>query len=153
MRLLAAFVLLCAVVQVSADAPQIHPEPEQWCRVTVKSIIDADTVNGDIHLPFGNLVMVDRSIRAHGYDAWETSRRRRVLNLTPEQWDVELQRGEKAKREFVELLDGGTLWISPIPQHEDIDPYDRIDARWKVYKGGIGYDVADYARQKGWVRK
>lgn len=147
--MLLSFLLFCTV---SAAPPDVW-QPECWCLVDVSDVLDADTVKGSIHLPFGGLLMTNRSIRAHGYDAWETSRRRRVLNLTEEQWQLEIQRGQKARKELVELLNGGRLYVSPIPQVEDIDPYDRVDARWLIVKDGVPCKVEDVAQQKGWVRK
>lgn len=146
---LAALLLFCCV---SAAPPDVW-QPECWCATQNVVVVDADTVKADIVLPFGGLVMTNRSIRAHGYDAWETSKRRRVLNLTEEQWTAEIIRGKKSKAEFEALLNGGRLYVSPIPQAEDQDPYDRIDARWLVVKDGVAFNVAEYAKQHGWLRK
>lgn len=147
--LLLSLLLFCTV---SAAPPDVW-QPECWCAVQNVEVLDADTVKADIVLPFGGIVMVRRTIRAHGFDAWETSKRRRVLNLTEEQWQLEIRRGQAARKELIELLNGGRLFVSPIPQAEDIDPYDRVDARWLIVKDGVPYRVSDIAQQKGWVRK
>lgn len=154
MRLLAAFVVLCAVAQVSARP--VHPEPECWIPVEVTRVIDGDTVRGNIIMPFGNIVLRDVSIRAAGMDTWEVSKSRKsepFKSFTEEQWQAEFRLGNKALREFKELLDGGRLYVSPIPEKDKLDPWRDVQARWKVYKGGIGYDVAEEAKRKGWVRK
>lgn len=117
-------------------------------RVDSPIVHDADTLSdGVIRLPFGSAV-AGRKIRAD-YDAWEVTRARGTVKVTPE----EIELGKKATADLRELLRDGTLYVCPIPPKEDIDPYDRVDARW-YYRtsAGLVAPMKDFAKDRGWLR-
>ena len=69
-------------------------------------VIDGDTVEADIHLPL-DIVVQKQSIRLAGYDAWESSKRRRSVNVT----DEEVIKGKEATEALEALLASGSVSI------------------------------------------
>ena len=67
-------------------------------------VIDGDTVEADIHLPL-DIVVQKQSIRLAGYDAWESSKRRRSVNVT----DEEVIKGKEATEALEALLASGSV--------------------------------------------
>lgn len=109
-------------------------------------VIDGDTVVADIRLPFG-VTFRGRTIRAAGYDAWELSRARRTVNVTP----VEVERGKLARAALEGLLDGGHLLAEDTGKQ---DSYGRLLARlWVRTDGGRWIDVAEYMRSEAHTRE
>lgn len=67
--------------------------------ITNVKVIDGDTITCDIHLDF-DIVLANQTVRALGYDAWETSKRRQSVNVT----DEEVKRGKVAKNALLLFL-------------------------------------------------
>lgn len=140
----------CVLLAVGASTPPdtILIDGGMAYRVQSPEVHDADTLtDGVIRLPFGAAI-AGRSIRAD-YDAWEIRRGRRTVTIT----EAELAAGQKAADELRQMLTVGTLYLSPVAARDDIDPYDRIDARW-YYRDQAGKvrPVKVIATERGWVR-
>jgi hypothetical protein len=88
-------------------------------RVDKYEVHDGDTlVNCTINLGFG-VALVDKDIRAFGYDACEVTRTRRTVVITAE----ELATGIRCREAFKQLLArSGPLYIS----EGRTDPYGRL---------------------------
>ena len=109
-------------------------------------IIDGDTIEADVVLPWG-VTLREQNIRAAGFDAWETSRRRKSVNLVPD----EVERGKRAEAALAALLETGRLYLLP-DTNEPRDAYGRILARWQIDRDGELVDVADIMRAAGHER-
>ena len=118
-------------------------------RVATPVVHDVDTLSdGVILLPFGSAV-AGRKIRAD-YDGWEVTRNRRTVTIT----DDELKRGAAARDDLAKMLAVGTLYVAPVPAHDDIDPYDRVDAVWFLRaRDGRIERLRDIGATRGWLRK
>lgn len=128
-ELFAAAVFVLFVVFVLAMAARGEDDPTtpwQPIRAEVAYVHDADTVNVTIHLPFC-VDLPGRSLRAYGYDAWETSKVRQTVHVT----DAEIKKGLKARAQFMALLETGTFYIEDMSAVQK-DPYGRIHARFWV---------------------
>lgn len=70
-----------------------------------KSIVvkDGDTFSCAIHLGFG-VVLEDQDVRIYNFDAWETSKHRQTLDLSPLAWNEEIRKGMSAKLALTKLL-------------------------------------------------
>lgn len=91
-----SLILLCF-----AGDPEV---PFQPVRAEVRYVHDADTLNVDICLPF-KVTLPNRTVRAWGYDAWETNRVRKAVKVT----EAEIKKGLQARSEFMELLKEGVV--------------------------------------------
>ena len=136
--------ILALIAVLAIAGPLSAAEPVDKVRAEVLSVSDGDTVTLNIHLPW-NLTIRGEAIRALGYDAWETSRRRQSRMVT----DAELEKGKAAKAALVTLLATGELFIVPEGEGER-DPYGRILARLHVrQRDGKWVDVADFMKRRG----
>jgi len=112
---------------------------------------DADTIVGTIRFPW-NVALVDESIRAAGFDAWEVSRKRRTVHIT----DEELRKGKEAKLALISYLKGKHIYITPLSMSRDA--YGRIFALifvGEVDRAGryVFRPLADWAEKNHFVRK
>ncbi len=135
--------------ETSARLESPHPAAAPTAglpRATSITIIDADTINADVTLPW-NITLRDQRIRAASFDAWETSRRRRSVNVTAD----EIQKGRKATEYLTALLNGCELIV--IPADKPRDRYGRILARWFLLdsKGDL-VPIADLMTKHGHTR-
>ena len=119
-----------------------------WCQVSVSYVKDADTVKGDVWLPW-DVVLVNQDIRPEGWDAWEVSKRRDSIEAG-EITDAEVVKGKKAKAELEELLKTGTLWVKPALRSRD--PYGRLLSHWRVVQGFKVIEMKQYAVEHKWIR-
>jgi endonuclease YncB( thermonuclease family) len=87
-------------------------------------VIDGDTIDADIVLSWGVTLRRQR-IRAADFDAWESSRRRRSVEVT----DAEVRRGKAASAGLAAMLNGCSLYLVPQPG-EERDRYGRVLAIW-----------------------
>tara|TARA_Y100000385_G_scaffold291973_1_gene374951 strand:- start:11925 stop:12473 length:549 start_codon:yes stop_codon:yes gene_type:complete len=90
-------------------------------------VIDGDTVEADIQLPL-DIVVQKQSIRLAGYDAWESSKRRRSVNVT----DEEVIKGKEATEALKALLASGSVSIKMLPGRSR-DSYGRVLGEAFVY--------------------
>lgn len=128
------------LTMVLAQPPEALPvERYQWH--------DADTAVGAIvRLPYG--VLIEGSIRAADYDAWEVgSRGGQSVD------DAERQRGRKALEELRRMSEGGSLYIIPVPPGTR-DNFGRLLGRFYIRKAsGEVVDVRQWAINGGHTRK
>lgn len=108
-------------------------------------VIDGDTVRCSLVCPFG-LTIRDRVLRAANYDAWESSRARRTVNVT----DVEVVRGREATAALEGLIGQGTLFAEDTGR---ADAYGRLLAILYVRRGGEFIDVADWMESHHHLRE
>jgi endonuclease YncB( thermonuclease family) len=85
-------------------------------------VIDGDTIEADILLPW-SITLRQQGIRASDYDAWESSKRRRSVEVT----DEEVRRGKIATEQLRGLAMRATIYA--LPDKEPRDNYGRILAR------------------------
>lgn len=85
-------------------------------------VIDGDTIEADVLLPWG-ITLRQQGIRASDYDAWESSKRRRSVEVT----DEEVRRGKIAAEQLRGLAQRATIYA--LPAKEPRDNYGRILAR------------------------
>lgn len=138
-------------VTLVAAGPKITPTPQLtpdcWLRVDNPKIHDADTLKGDVILPYG-ITLRAETIRASDYDAWEITRTRQSVTVN----DAEIARGKKATAEFKELVEGATIYISP-PLGEERDNYGRLLGKLMLIRGQECLDVAAWMKSHGHCRK
>lgn len=152
MLLVAAGLGAIAVVTKAQPVPAgtVTQEPTYPHRfpIRVSKILDGDTVEGVIDLPWHVSIRAQdgQGIRALGYDAWETSKRRRSVTVT----DEEVLKGKKGRQDLTELFSGATVYVQS--EGELRDPYGRILARLFVTKAGRTTDVAAWMEEHGNVR-
>lgn len=120
----------------------------QLCPLTGAVVIDGDTLDVDIALPF-DVVLRNQRLRCSDFDAWESTRRRRTIEIT----EAELAKGQRASTELRDMLKSADgLWIrSAWPTERDA--YGRILA--VVYvdpKDGGMQQLATWMRNMGHVR-
>lgn len=133
--------MIAALLMVAlAQPPEALPvERYQWH--------DADTAVGAIvRLPYG--ILLEGSIRAADYDAWEIgSRGGQSVD------DAERQRGKKAVEDLRRMSEGGRLYIVPVPPGTR-DSFGRLLGRFFIRKpSGEVVDVRQWAVNGGHVRK
>jgi endonuclease YncB( thermonuclease family) len=107
-------------------------------------VIDGDTIHCSIVCPFG-LTIRDKTIRAANYDAWESSRARRTVNVT----ELEVVNGKQATAALRELIGSGILYARDTGR---ADAYGRLLATLFVRRGEDFIDVASWMRQGGHLR-
>ena len=145
------FAILGFGVPLPAEAPPARPEPAPpWhaCLVTALRIIDADTVQGDLHLGW-HVVLNDVDLRAD-YDAWESTRRRRTFEISED----ELVRGQAATVALEKLLadSDGLYVLPPTEDAKNVDPYGRLAGTWYVRDGKWWIKLAKWAKDNGHLR-
>lgn len=116
-----------------------------YYEVVVTGIVDGDTIKGDIYLGW-NIVLKDQTIRLLGFDAWETSRRRRSVDVT----DEEIKKGKIAEEELRELI-RRCYEIYLVPGQEERGYYGRVLGKLYLkmpYKKRL-LDVSKYMIQHG----
>lgn len=109
--------------------------------------IDGDTFSADIEIGFG-IVLKDQTVRIYNFDAWESKKIRRSLELTDKQWEQELPKGKAAKIALENIL----MLAKRVEVREvrtKDDPFGRLIL--EVYADGKY--VADEMRRKGHERK
>ena len=115
------------------------------CEVT--RVIDGDTLEANILYPW-DVTLRDQTVRCMGYDAWESSKRRRSVKVT----DEEVVKGKLATSAFSELLNSSSA-VYLIPGKSPRGPYGRILATVMLRVDGKRVNVADWMRSHGHVRR
>ncbi len=118
--------------------------------ILTEEIHDADTLRGDVYLPFG-VVLHNEGIRLP-YDSWEVDRTRTALELTEEEWLIEIPKGKKARDEFKAFAADHQIFIIPNGRRSR-DKYGRLlaDVLFKD-KQGRWHDPSTKANECGWIR-
>lgn len=130
--------------QASYGAEPDTGHPTLWVEV-LAAPIDGDTIVGSIHFPWG-VTLRDQTIRAATFDAWESARYRRTVEIT----DEELRKGRRATEALSDLLDSGRLYVSPV--RPERDAYGRVLAKWMVVRDGERIDVGRWMKERGHCR-
>jgi endonuclease YncB( thermonuclease family) len=120
--------------------------PAYGAELTDYTVLDGDTVRGSIDLGFG-VVLKDQTIRIYGFDAWESTKHRQTLDLTPKEWEQEIIKGKVAKTSLESLL----KLAKKVRVHEvsgESDPYGRRLA--EIYADDR--HVGDAMKAKGHAR-
>jgi endonuclease YncB( thermonuclease family) len=125
----------------------VDHDPILICQVESKinRVIDADTVNADVNLPW-DVTLRNQTVRASDYDAWESTKRRRSVEVS----DEEVEKGKLAIEEFKKLLAGSSAFYM-VPAGKDV--YGRLLAKWIIVKDGRIVNVAAWAEKNGHVRE
>lgn len=141
---------MIAVAQITAEAiplEQQHPPlaPVRLA-VSVDKIVDGDTVDVMLYLPYG--LQTEGTIRAVGYDSWESRKGRGGVDVT----DAEVIKGKAAARALQEVFDLGEVYAEPEARGKR-DSFGRLLARlWVKTPKGEVIDVAKWMRDKGHCR-
>lgn len=115
--------------------------------ITVRRVKDGDTLVADIHLPF-DITLRKQDIRCNDYDAWESSRARRSVEVT----DAEIERGKAAAADLKKLLDSADrVWIRP-DEDDARDVYGRILGGIAIEKDGRKFSLAAWMSERGHLR-
>ena len=132
--------------------PTLPPTAFEVARVRIH---DADTISGDVLLPWG-VALTGRSVRAAGFDAWEVDRTRKTAPFnayTDAQWNAETERGIKARDELRKLANGGSVYVEWVRGAEN-SVYGRLEgAIWVRTSDGRIVDVKRWAERNGHVRQ
>lgn len=88
-------------------------------KLTNVEVTDGDTITATIELPW-DISIRNQSIRALGFDAFESTYYRKSVKITP----AEIVKGKLAKEELINLLNTGDLYVAP--GSESRDNYGRI---------------------------
>lgn len=115
------------------------------CEVT--RVVDGDTFKVNIVFPW-NVTLRNQTVRCLGYDAWESSKRRRSVKVT----DEEVAKGKLATSAFSELLNSASA-VYLIPGKRPRGPYGRILATVMCRVDGKRVNVSDWMRSHGHVRQ
>ena len=114
------------------------------CEVT--RVVDGDTLKVNVLFPW-DVTLRDQTVRCLGYDAWESSKRRRSVTVT----DEEVAKGKLATSALSGLLDLSSA-VYLVPGTRSRGPYGRILATVMCRVDGRKVDVADWMRSHGHVR-
>jgi endonuclease YncB( thermonuclease family) len=119
--------------------------------VRVDLLHDGDTITrGSIDLGWGRRLSIGpgqeaAGIRAFGYDAWEITKTRRTVDVTPE----EIAKGIAARDDLAALLKTGWLYAEDSGGR---DPYGRLSAVLWVKQGGQWIYLAKWMDDRGHLR-
>ena len=108
-------------------------------------VIDGDSFACDIDLGFGTM-KPDQRVRVYGFDAWESTKVRKSLNLSSAEWEQENRKGVIAKRSLENLL----KFAKVVRLHEV--GHEQSFSRWVVEVYADETHVADYMKSKGHER-
>jgi len=109
-------------------------------------VVDGDTLKVNIVFSW-DVTLRDQTVRCLGYDAWESSKRRRSVKVT----DEEVVKGKLATTAFSELLDSATD-VYLVPGKQPRGPYGRILATVICRVDGRRVNVADWMQSHGHTR-
>ncbi len=134
---------------ISHSTVQAADPPISHYQVRIIKVLDGDTVRADVILGF-SIALLNESIRLQGFDAWETSRRRRTVTIT----DEELKKGQVAKKDLMDLLEKhkGRVYLMKFGDGRGV--YGRLTGFLVVYpKKGDPIEIKLWMRERGHQRK
>ncbi len=135
----------------SPSKPEALMMNSEWPAVTYYRlrnirVVDGDTLEADIDLPM-RVTLRQEMIRCVDYDAWESSKRRRSVNVT----DEEVVKGKKATEALKSLIASGQLMVQL--EENDRDVYGRVLARLFVARNNNLLSVADWMKANKHIRE
>lgn len=130
----------------SESGTKIVKIPKPLFPVRLTNVVDGDTVDVDILMPWG-VTLRNQRVRCADYDAWESSKRRKSVEVT----DAEVIRGNKATTYLETIIRSGRLFIQPAD--EDRDNYGRVLGNLYLQTPDGLFRVADIMKAKRHVRQ
>ena len=120
---------------------------KQYVEIDVISVHDGDTIKANVILP-GKVSLINENVR-FDYDAWEVGHRN-GKNIT----DAEKIKGQKAKKDFEELLENSDKVYGEFFSKDTRDSFGRllIKPTLKMKDGSI-VELNKYMADKGNIRK
>jgi endonuclease YncB( thermonuclease family) len=150
------WIAMLKMVYISAEAVMPKENPEalmmsaEWSATTYYRlrnvrVVDGDTLEADIDLPM-RVTLRQEMIRCVDYDAWESSKHRRSVNIT----DEEVVKGKAATEALKSLITSGHLMVRL--EEDDRDVYGRILASLFVARNNNLLSVADWMEANNHTR-
>jgi hypothetical protein len=154
-RLTPKFLVVTALsILLGANPPKQTPESPMvptYCRVKLLRVVDGDTVEGDIQMPWG-ITLTNQMIRAD-YDTWES---RNVQRSTGPVVDAaEVTKGIAATAELKTLTTHGILYVTPLRGGPERDNFGRVLAQFYISPNNGRNElisVKDHMTKKGHIR-
>jgi endonuclease YncB( thermonuclease family) len=128
-KLLIKVLLIVVFIGQSLCAQEVSPvkPPEYRFQVRLISVVDGDTLEADVFLPFG-IGLFDQRIRVLGVDTWEVS-------------GEEKPKGLIAKEYTDSFTKSGTVWIAPVGKRQR-DNFGRLLAKVYVVRDGVWRELS-----------
>ena len=110
-------------------------------------VIDGDTLKVETLMLPWDVALTNQRIRIADFDAWESSYRRRSVNVT----DEEVKKGKQATEDLKELVAEAQVFILPYKKRSR-DVYGRILATIEIKKDNQTIQLKDWMRERGHLR-
>lgn len=110
-------------------------------------VIDGDTLKVETLMLPWDVALTNQRIRIADFDAWESSYRRRSVNVT----DEEVKKGKKATEDLKELVANAQVFVLPYKQRSR-DVYGRILATIEIQKDNQTIQLIDWMKERGHLR-
>ena len=110
-------------------------------------VIDGDTLKVETLMLPWDVALTNQRIRIADFDAWESSYRRRSVNVTAE----EVKKGKQATEDLKELVAEAQVFILPYKKRSR-DVYGRILATIEIKKDNQTIQLKDWMRERGHLR-
>ena len=110
-------------------------------------VIDGDTIKVETLMLPWDVALTNQRIRIADFDAWESSYRRRSVNVT----DEEVKKGKQATEDLKELVAEAQVFILPYKKRSR-DVYGRILATIEIKKDNQTIQLKDWMRERGHLR-
>ena len=110
-------------------------------------VIDGDTLKVETLMLPWDVALTNQRIRIADFDAWESSYRRRSVNVT----DEEVKKGMKATEDLKELVANAQVFVLPYKQRSR-DVYGRILATIEIQKDNQTIQLIDWMKERGHLR-
>ena len=110
-------------------------------------VIDGDTLKVETLMLPWDVALTNQRIRIADFDAWESSYRRRSVNVP----DEEVKKGKQATEDLKELVAEAQVFILPYKKRSR-DVYGRILATIEIKKDNQTIQLKDWMRERGHLR-
>ena len=110
-------------------------------------VIAGDTLKVETLMLPWDVALTNQRIRIADFDAWESSYRRRSVNVT----DEEVKKGKKATEDLKELVANAQVFVLPYKQRSR-DVYGRILATIEIQKDNQTIQLIDWMKERGHLR-
>ena len=110
-------------------------------------VIDGDTLQIEtIVLPW-DVALLNQRVRIADFDAWESSRRRRSVNVT----DEEVVKGKRATQELTKLIEKFDVYVIPLKRNGR-DSYGRLLGTIRLRRGDETMNLKEWMIERGHIR-